>query len=737
MTIVKLICLKRIQWLKALFRCDAKFMNKSKYLRLDDLLVSKGVYSTLEEATAHILKGDVYDAVSGRVLDKVGEKYSIDIGLRIAEPSRFVSRAGDKLYAFLHQAKIKVEGISALDVGASTGGFTDCLLQLGASQVFAVDVGSHQLHEKLRVDSRVKSYEQIDIRKFDFSSLKTQIDLITVDVSFISLKQILPVLYKNFPAAKYILLFKPQFEVPKGTPLKRGVAPAAAAEKSLLEMLLFLKELGLNPLMHLGSAVKGTKGNQEVFIMAEVSSQIPRHIFRTYDIRGLADRDLSNATVERIGRAFGKRLLKKFGPQACIGIGHDDRVSSPRVLKYLTYGLQSVGVGVVDLGSIPTPMAYFAHYNFEIDALLQVTASHNPKDDNGLKMMMGRDTLFGPEITSLADEAESESFTTDEFDSPRLKNIYPELRKKYLDYLHTQFRFDRKFKIVLDCGNGMTGSIARDVFAPYASGNLEILFEDVDCTFPNHEADPTIPENLVDLQKAVVASKADVGFAFDGDGDRLGVVSRSGRILWGDEILMLLSELVLRRQPGSTIIGEVKCSEKLFRMIEERGGVPLMYKTGHSLIKKKMKELKAPIAGEMSGHLFFGDRYFGFDDAAYGALRVLEVMAELKIDLDEWVKAHPSSFVTPEIRVDCPESEKAVMVEKVKSYFSQMTDVKLNLIDGVRVGFEDSSWALVRASNTQAVLVVRIEATTQKKLLEIRDHLSKALGKPVRAEVHV
>ncbi|MDB5038907.1 MAG: phosphoglucomutase/phosphomannomutase alpha/beta/alpha domain [Bacteriovoracaceae bacterium] len=701
-------------------------MKRPPKMRLDALLVQKGEFEDLHAAEIALRLGQVREAKSGVVLDKPGMRVPSDLSYILEKPDPFVGRGGLKLDQFLTDSGVDVNGTTVLDIGSSTGGFTDCLLQRGAKKVYAVDVGTHQLHESLRKDPRVFLFEETDVRKFDFSICVPIPSIVVVDVSFISLKLVVPPIKHALPDATLILLFKPQFEVAASVPKKRGVAPKVESDKSLNEMLLFLSELGLNPMMIRESAVKGAKGNQEVFIMTEPS--IPSHIFRTYDIRGLADRDLKNASVEKIGCAFGKRLLQAVGRNAKVGVGRDGRLSSPRIYESLCRGLISEGAQIFDLGIISTPMAYFAHYNFDIDALLMVTASHNPKDDNGIKMMISKNTLFGPEITSLGKEA-------DQIGSPAdtkviSTSLYKDLRAKYLDYLHSHIRLDRKFKIVADCANGMIGMIARDAFTPYAS-SLDILYENVDCTFPNHEADPTVPANLVDLQAKVKKTGADIGFAFDGDGDRLGVITRKGRILWGDEILMLLSELVLKSLPGATIIGEVKCSEKLFRMIEDHGGVPLMYKTGHSLIKKKMKEVKAPIAGEMSGHLFFGDRYFGFDDAVYGALRVLEVIDKLELDLDDWISKYPSSFVTPEIRVECEESEKESLVLRVINYFSNIEGAKLNLIDGVRVGFSDHSWALVRASNTQAVLVVRIEAISKVRLLELRDELSKALCRKV------
>lgn len=697
-------------------------------MRLDEWLFEKKYFESVEAAQKAVLRGLVRKKASGELLDKPGWQVPKILEIAVEEPDPFVGRGGHKLEGLLKTLNWDLRNAVVLDVGASTGGFTDCVLQRGARRVYAVDVGTHQLHEKLRSDERVEVFENTDIRNLPLSRLQPLPRLILVDVAFISLKSVVPFLHEVFPGVPMILLFKPQFEVGRFVPKKRGIAPAAEARKSLEEMLLFLRGLGLNPTVVKESALLGGKGNQETFVVT--MPEVPRHIFRTYDIRGHADNDLSDDTMEKIGRVFGRRLVAKVGEGARLGLGRDARISSPRIHAALARGLSSQGVKVIDMGMIATPMAYYSHFNFDLEAIVMVTASHNPKEDNGMKMMVTKNTLFGEEISSLYDDVQREIIVSSSSDATISDSIHDALRKNYIQFLHREFKFKKKFKMVIDCGNGMAGSIARDVFAPYAEA-LEILYEKVDCTFPHHEADPTIPANIRELRERVRETGADVGFAFDGDADRLGVVSSSGRILWGDEIVMLLSELVLSRQPGATVIGEVKCSEKLFRMIEGKGGKPLMYKTGHSLIKKKMKEVSAPLAGEMSGHLFFADRYFGFDDATYGALRVLEVMDQLVPDLDVWIDTYPSYAVTPEIRVACREDEKQGLVEKVKAYFSKHADAKLYLIDGVRVGFSDASWALVRASNTQAVLVVRIEATSQERLEEIQGMVSEALGREV------
>lgn len=698
--------------------------------RLDEWLVQKAHFESLLEAQRAIRAGRVLDRKSGLALDKVGQRVSKTLEVDVIEPPKFVSRGGDKLDHFLSAQKISLKGRTVLDVGASTGGFTDCALSRGAQMVFAVDVGTNQLHERLKADSRVHSFENTDIRQFDLKGLKPAPDLVLVDVAFISLRRIVPSLTKALPEAEFIFLFKPQFEVSRYSPKRRGVADPDEAARSLQEMLQFLGSLGLNVRMVAPSAIKGAKGNQEVFIMAEVAKR--SHIFRTYDIRGHAERDLPSDLVFRIGVVLGRRLVKKAGLKASIGVGRDARISSERIFKALTWGLHRGGASVVSLGEVTTPMTYFAHYHLPLKAVVQVTASHNPKDDNGMKMMMLKDTLFGEEIRSLGDEVPSVDlpFDAENMGSLKIEDQAAPLRKAYLNFLSENLKFSRAFKMALDCGNGMVGAVAREAFSRVAT-DLKILHETVDCRFPNHEADPTVPANLEDLQREMAAQSYDIGFAFDGDGDRLGILTSKGRILWGDEILMLLSELVLKEKPGSTIIGEVKCSEKLFRRIEANGGKSLMYMTGHSLIKKKMKEMAAPLAGEMSGHLFFADRFFGFDDAVYAALRVLEVIDKLKINLDDWIEKFPASFVTPEIRVECEEEQKAEMVEKARQYFAQLPDTRVHLIDGVRVSFSDGSWALVRASNTQAVLVVRVEGTSDARLAEVVSLVERALDRKI------
>lgn len=702
--------------------------------RIDEWLVEAGLFETIELARQAMLAGRVREEASGTILDQPGVRPKKNLKVVVETPDRFVSRGGLKLNSFLDVAGIDLRGMTVVDVGSSTGGFTDCCLQRGASKVIAVDVGTHQMHEKLRADSRVELWENQDIRGFEWKRLGKTPSLAVIDVSFISLKLIVPEIVKALPSVPLIMLFKPQFELDRDVPKARGVAPLHEAERGLEEMLLFLKGLGLNIRMVQQSAVKGSKGNQETFIWAEALP--PKHIFRTYDIRGHADRDLSDELFFALGFCYGRRLesrLEGTGRSGRVGVGRDSRVSSPRLFKNFALGLKASGQSVVYLGEVPTPMTYFAHYQLDLDGVVQITASHNPAQDNGIKMMMLKDTLFGDEIGTFFDEIQRVKVQIPLDGHFIDEDLSVQLREKYLAFLQSSFSFKRSWNLALDCGNGMVGKIARDVFGAVSS-SLNILFEQVDCRFPNHEADPTVEKNLNDLKTEVARTKADIGFAFDGDGDRLGLITARGRILWGDEIVMLLSELVLKRQPGATVIGEVKCSQKLFKLISDRGGLPVMYKTGHSLIKKRMKELKAPLAGEMSGHLFFADRFFGFDDATYAALRVLEVLDELNLDLDEWIEGFPRTIVTPELRIECREEEKAELVERALTALSQTKGVEVTTIDGIRAQFPDGSWALVRASNTQAVIVVRVESQTQARVTEILEILQISMQLKARLQ---
>lgn len=449
---------------------------------------------------------------------------------------------------------------------------------------------------------------------------------------------------------------------------------------------------------------------------------INRSIFREYDIRGIAGRDLSPEFAQRLGFAYGlflKAHFKKPLNQMTISVGRDCRLSSDSYALALIDSLRSCGVRVLDLGVCPTPLTYFSVFHLNLDGGIMVTGSHNPADYNGFKICVGKDTLHGKEIQELREIMEKQERPEVATGSVEPFAVIPE----YLKHLIKNARKLRPLKVVLDAGNGTASTVAPPLFEKLGA-QVVSLYCELDGRFPNHHPDPTVPENLRDLVASVKKHRADFGVAFDGDSDRIGLVDETGRIIFGDELMVLLSRDVLRERPGATIISEVKSSHRLYSDIAKHGGKPLMWKTGHSLIKSKMKETGAALAGEMSGHIFFADRYFGYDDAIYAALRVFEIASAHEGRLSELLSDLPPSVSTPEIRVDCLEDKKFALVAAAKKRLSpgnRITD-----IDGVRVDFGDS-WGLIRASNTQPVLVLRFEAPSQPRLDEIRSLFLKEL----------
>ena len=435
-------------------------------------------------------------------------------------------------------------------------------------------------------------------------------------------------------------------------------------------------------------------------------------IFREYDIRGIADRDLNDSLVHDIGRAIGTFLLRQNGTS--VAIGRDCRVSSPRLHSSLSDGLVAVGMRVVDVGLVPTPLLYFATHRLSTSGGIMITGSHNPGEHNGLKICVGASTIHGKDIQSLKHTVELGDFFTPK--SPgTLEKV--SLEDDYIDFIANTVRIERPVKVVVDAGNGMGGQIASRLYRAMGCEVIS-LFEEYDGTFPNHHPDPTVLDNLDTLIKTVRATGAAVGIGFDGDADRIGVVDCSGRALFGDELLVIFARDVLAKMPGATIISEVKASHRLFHDIAARGGKPILWKTGHSLIKAKMGESGAVLAGEMSGHIFFKDRYFGFDDAIYAGARVIEILAQSHKSLMGLISDLPQSVSTPEIRVDCPDETKFEVVSKARQKFENM-GLNVNSMDGARVDFDDG-WGLVRASNTQPVLVYRFEAENKARLDEIR-----------------
>lgn len=440
-------------------------------------------------------------------------------------------------------------------------------------------------------------------------------------------------------------------------------------------------------------------------------------IFREYDIRGRADQDLTDAAVESIGRAYATYVVKSDAnpspvqARKRIFVGRDGRLSSPRIREALVGGILATGVDVTDLGIITTPILYFAIVQSQRDGGIMVTGSHNPKEFNGLKVCVGKDTLHGRDIQRLREMCEKKDFSTGHGKMDAL-DVIPVYQK----FLLEKFRFRRKLKLVLDAGNGTASVVAPRLFRDLGCEVTE-LFCTLDGHFPNHFPDPTEEKNLRDLMREVVRLGADVGIAFDGDADRLGVVDERGKVIYGDRMLLLFARDLLSRKKGASVIGEVKCSKVLYDEIARQGGLPIMWKAGHSLIKAKMRETQAPLAGEMSGHFFFADDYFGFDDGIYAACRTLDIIDKSGRSLSDLFKDVPELYSTPELRVDCPDGRKFEVVRKAVEYFKKHYDVID--IDGVRINFADG-WGLVRASNTQPVLVMRFEAGSPTRLQEIR-----------------
>jgi len=434
-----------------------------------------------------------------------------------------------------------------------------------------------------------------------------------------------------------------------------------------------------------------------------------REIFREYDIRGIADKDLTAETVELLGQGIGTWLLRKGASR--IALGRDCRLSSEPFRNAIVKGLTAVGASVLDLGCVPTPLLYYSIHELKSDGGIMITGSHNPAEYNGFKICLGHDSVYGAQIQEIADIIEKLDF---EKGSGQVS--YEDVLESYKKYLLSGIKLSRKIRVAMDCGNGTACLLAPDI-AEALGCEVTRLYCDMDGSFPNHHPDPTIVENLKDLRSAVVAGGLDLGIAFDGDADRIGVVADSGQIIWGDTLLAIYAREILKRKPDATFISEVKCSMNLYNDIEKHGGRAIMWKTGHSLIKAKMKDEKAELAGEMSGHMFFADRYLGYDDAIYAACRILELLADSPSRLSEILSSFPATFVTPEIRVQCDDDKKFTVVENIKRHFS--SEYKVIDVDGARVLFPNG-WGLVRASNTQDVLVMRFEADSEDCLNEIR-----------------
>jgi len=442
-----------------------------------------------------------------------------------------------------------------------------------------------------------------------------------------------------------------------------------------------------------------------------------REIFREYDIRGVYGRDFDREDVRSVGRGYGSCFQASGGRR--IAVARDCRLSSPEIRDALVEGLLDAGAEVFDLGVCPTPLLYFSLRHFQAAGGIMITASHNPPEYNGFKICRGYDTIFGEEIQAFRRILEREEFDFRSGGILREVDVFT----PYGDFVAANIRLERPVRLAVDAGNGTGGVVAGPILKRLGCEVRELHFE-MDGRFPNHEPDPTVPRNMEDLRKTVLSEGLELGIGFDGDADRIGVIDDRGNMLYGDMLMIVFAREMLKDHPGATVIGEVKCSRNLFEDIRKRGGRPVMWKAGHSLIKQKLKDEKALLAGEMSGHLFFADRYFGFDDAVYAACRFLEIVSRRKDPVSKYLEDLPKTFHTPEIRIPCPEDKKFLVVEKVRDALRGRYEIID--VDGVRIEFQDG-WGLLRASNTGPILVLRFEAASAERLGEIRSFFERTL----------
>jgi len=432
------------------------------------------------------------------------------------------------------------------------------------------------------------------------------------------------------------------------------------------------------------------------------------YIFRKYDIRGVVKDDFTDNVVELLGKGFGAYIIEKGG--RTISLSGDVRLTSPRLKELFAEGILSTGVDVIDIGILPTPVNYYSMYAMDIDGAVQITGSHNPPDMNGFKLSHNKRSVYGDNIQYIKSIIEKGDFPKGQGNISK-----KEILREYIEEIIPKFKLDRPIKCVMDCGNGCACQTAPEIFKRIGC-EVKELYCDADGFFPNHHPDPTVEEYIADLIHEVKQGDYDFGVGFDGDADRIGIIDNNGNVVWADYIMILFLEEILKKE--ETIVFDVKCSQALEDMIAQKGGIPLMWKTGHSIIKEKMQELDVPFAGEMSGHICFADDYYGFDDAVYVAARFAQMISRQGKKLSEMIKELPHFYSTPEIRIDCPNDKiKFEIAEKSAKYFKENFDCID--VDGVRIKFGDG-WGLVRASNTQPVIVTRFEARTAERLEEIK-----------------
>jgi phosphomannomutase / phosphoglucomutase len=446
-------------------------------------------------------------------------------------------------------------------------------------------------------------------------------------------------------------------------------------------------------------------------------------VFREYDIRGIAGKEITEPDVSALGKAFGTYMAAQ-GKRRVV-VGRDCRLTSDLYRDLLVSGMLESGLDIVDIGVCPTPLLYFAIRHLDREGGMMVTASHNPPEYNGFKICNGFDTIAGVEIQKLRSIFESGNFA-----AGKGSLEYYDIFTPYTDFVVGNISLKRRLRVGIDAGNATGGPIALAILEKLGC-EVHPIYCDMDGSFPNHEPDPTVLENLLDLRELVIREKLDVGIAYDGDCDRLGVLDHQGEVVYGDKLMIVFAREILSRRPGSVFLAEVKCSKTLYDDIELHGGVAVMGKTGHSLIKAKMKEVDAVLAGEMSGHVFFKDRFFGFDDGIYSSCRLLEILSGTDKKIPELLEGVPLTQTTPEIRIDCPDEIKFEVVERAKREF-QAQNLEIIEVDGVRIVFPDG-WGLVRASNTQPILVLRYEAETIERLEQIRDLIESTIDR-VRSE---